>query len=129
MRDTPEPRRILIIENDDSMARLLASALRTACHRVTVCEDGRSGLAAALEGGTELVILDLMLDDPREGERVYARLTSDSRTADVPILVCTVHEPATVRRRLGGSPEHLLHKPFSIPSLLAMTRRVLGADA
>lgn len=96
---------------------------------MTVCADGRSGLAAALEGNNGLAILDLMLNDPREGEGVYARFTSDSRTAGVPIVVCAVHESATVRRKLGESPVNVLRKPFSIATLLAVTSRVLGAGA
>ena len=55
------PGRILIIEDDKSIAELERDYLELNGFEVTICEDGTKGLEEALGGGYDLILLDLML--------------------------------------------------------------------
>ena len=63
--------RILVIEDERTLAGFIDQSLRAEGHAVTVCNDGDSGEAAALTGDYALVVLDLTL--PRQGRSGRAR--------------------------------------------------------
>ena len=53
--------RILVVEDERTLAGFIEQSLRAEGYAVTVCHDGESGEAAALTGDYALVLLDLML--------------------------------------------------------------------
>ena len=110
-------KRVLIIEDDTDISDLLAMHIRDLDCEVEQAGDGRTGLARALGGKLDLVVLDLMLPD-LDGVEVCRRL----RAAEgyVPILMLTARD-TEVDRVLGleiGADDYLT-KPFSLRELLA----------
>jgi PleD family two-component response regulator len=61
LRSMPNPRRIMIIEDDPDIARMLELNLRNEGFSVTVAHDGESGLAGLARTRYDLLVLDLML--------------------------------------------------------------------
>jgi two-component system OmpR family response regulator len=112
--------RVLVVEDDEAMARLLARVLRAAGFAVTVALDGRAGLAHAAGGVFELVLLDLGLPDI-DGMTVLARMTADA--PDQPVLVVSglADGPTKVRCLELGACDYLT-KPFAVAELLARVR-------
>ena len=75
--------RVLVIDDEDSARRAIAQGLRAAGAEVLEAADGEAGLASALGGGVDLVVLDLRLPG-MDGETVLATLR---RSSVVPVIV------------------------------------------
>jgi two-component system OmpR family response regulator len=123
--------RILIVEDEAKLARLIARVLREEGYAAETTEDGRSGFARALEGDFDLLILDWMLPD-RSGVQIVRGL----RAADisVPVLMLTARDQVEDRvEGLDAGADDYLSKPFAFPELLArvraLTRRSQGEVA
>ena len=116
------PSKILVVEDDPGLARMMKLYLERDGHRVTVVSDGISGLRAAREMGPHLIVLDLML--PKlDGMEVCRTLREES---DVPIIMTTAR--VTEEDRLAGldlGADDYITKPFSPRELAARVRAVL----
>ena len=111
--------RILLIEDDERLARLTTRYLESHGLSVVWIDDGRRGLTEALARPYDLVLLDLMLPG-MDGMEVCRQLRT--RT-DVPIIVLTARGEE-VDRVIGleGGADDYVGKPFSSRELLARIR-------
>jgi DNA-binding response OmpR family regulator len=109
---------ILIVEDDEKIARVLQLELEHEGFRVEICNDGASAIERALKG-PDLIVLDLLL--PRiDGLEVCRRVR---RHSSVPIIMLTAKD--AVPDRIAGldtGANDYLTKPFSIEELLARIR-------
>lgn len=113
-----QPHRILVIEDDAAISRVLQLELEHEHYEVDVARDGLAGLEKALKE-PDLVILDLML--PRmDGLEVCKRIRAKST---VPIIMLTAKD--RVPDRVAGldlGADDYVTKPFSTEELLARVR-------
>jgi len=116
--ETARAYRILVVEDDAQIARVLRLELEHEGYVVDSATDGLSGLEKALKE-PDLVILDVML--PKlDGLEVLARVRAKSR---VPVIVLTAKDRVADRvGGLDGGADDYLTKPFSIEELLARVR-------
>ncbi|HEY2959081.1 MAG TPA: response regulator transcription factor [Actinomycetota bacterium] len=115
-------RKILVVEDEAKIARLVADYLRHAGFEVTVAGDGEVALASARRAKPDLVVLDLGLPG-RDGLDVARTLR---RTSGVPIVMLTARGDETDRivgLELGA--DDYVVKPFSPKELVARVRAVL----
>jgi two-component system, OmpR family, response regulator MprA len=128
--------RILVVDDDRNLLRMLRRSLAFAGYTVTTAEDGREALGLILEHEHELdlVVLDVMLPEPLDGFEVARRLRSGG--SDVPILMLTARDqlPDKVAGFASGADDYL-PKPFAFEELLARvgallrrTRRAAGEE-
>ncbi|MEM6290796.1 MAG: response regulator transcription factor [Myxococcota bacterium] len=114
--------RILLIEDDERLAEVTAEYLRDHESDVEIASDGEAGLARALAGEHDIVLLDLML--PKlDGIGVCTQLRAQS---NVPVIMLTAkgdEVDRVVGLELGA--DDYLPKPFSPRELLARIRAVL----
>ncbi len=120
--DAPDKqRRIVVVEDDAAIARVLQLELRHEGYHVELAQNGVEGLELALKE-PDLVILDLML--PRmDGMEVCRRIRAKSR---VPIIMLTAKD--RVPDRVAGldiGANDYLTKPFATEELLARVRAQL----
>jgi DNA-binding response OmpR family regulator len=117
--------RILVIEDERTLARFVEQSLRAEGHAVTVKHDGPSGEAAALTGDYALVLLDLTLPG-RDGLDVLRGIRA--RMPDLPVIVLTAR--GAVEQRVEGldrGADDYVTKPFAFEELLARVRAQLRA--
>jgi DNA-binding response OmpR family regulator len=115
-----EPRKVLVIEDEESIREALADALRSEGYAVLVAGDGPTGLALGLRDDPDLVVLDLMLPG-MDGFEVLRRLRADD--VETPVLVLTARglEQDRVRGLDLGADDYVV-KPFALGELLARIR-------
>ncbi|QZY56399.1 response regulator transcription factor [Crassaminicella profunda] len=114
--------RILIIEDEEKIARFVELELKYEEYEVAIKHDGREGLKEIEERDYDLVILDIMLPGIN-GMEVCRRVR---RFSDVPIIMLTAKdqvEDKVMGLDLGA--HDYLTKPFAIEELLARIRGVL----
>jgi DNA-binding response OmpR family regulator len=119
-------RRILLVEDDPSLALVLEDAFRDEGHSVVTLADGRAACERILAEEFDLVVLDLMLPG-MDGFEVLRRARGAGR--EVPVLVLTARgrEADRVRGLDLGADDYVV-KPFSLNELLARARaRLRGA--
>jgi len=103
---------VLIVDDDADIRPMLRATLTKLGHTPTLASNGEEGLAAALIGQFDAIVLDLMMPD-LDGYEVTRRLRTNPRTKDVPILVLTARtQPADHQSALSAGADDYLAKPF-----------------
>jgi two-component system response regulator MprA len=114
--------RILIIEDDEGIVRVLRRALSYEGYTVDTALDGENGLHIARDHHPDLVILDLMLPG-MDGIEVCQRLRT---TGNIPILMLTAKDALQDRvQGLDAGADDYMTKPFELDELLARIRALL----
>ncbi|TAH38608.1 MAG: sigma-54-dependent Fis family transcriptional regulator [Planctomycetota bacterium] len=113
---------ILLVEDDRTLAEVLADALRDAGHGVTVLVDGAAALAWLSEDRCDLVVTDVRLPGA-DGLKLLERARAKDPPADVLVMTgyATVEQAVAAMR--GGAVTYL-QKPFPVEALLEHVRRV-----
>ena len=118
--------RILIVEDEEKLARMVELELNYEGYQVVKALDGRTGLEQALTGTFDLVLLDIMLP-ALNGMEVLRRLRKES---NVPVIMLTARD--TVMDKVSGldaGADDYITKPFAIEELLARIRAALRNKA
>ena len=118
----PAPARILVIEDDPTVAEVVARYLQREGYSVGIEDDGVAGLARALADPPDLVVLDLMLPG-LSGLEICRKLREQ---APVPVIMLTARS-SEVDRVTGleiGADDYVA-KPFSPRELTARVKAVL----
>ncbi len=114
--------RILIVDDDEELSSLLTELLSREGYRVDTVSDGSRGVAAALSGGYDLLVLDVMLP----GLGGFEILTRVRRETRMPVLMLTARgedEDRIIGLDLGA--DDYLPKPFNTRELIARIRAIL----
>ena len=114
--------KILIIEDEEKIARFVELELGYEGYTTTKAFDGRTGLELAETGEFDLVLLDVMLPQ-LSGMEVLRRLR---RTSSVPIIMLTARDSVMDKvSGLDSGASDYITKPFAIEELLARIRTAL----
>ncbi|WP_300010515.1 response regulator transcription factor [Pseudonocardia sp.] len=115
--------RVLVVDDESTLAELLSMALRYEGWEVRTAADGSSAVRAAREFRPDAVVLDIMLPD-FDGLEVLRRMRAE--TPDVPVLFLTARD--AVEDRVAGltaGGDDYVTKPFSLEELVARLRGLL----
>ncbi len=118
--------RILIIEDEEKLARFVELELGYEGYLVTKAFDGRTGLELAETGEFDLVLLDIMLPQI-SGMEVLRRIR---RKSSLPVIMLTARD--SIEDKVSGldaGADDYLTKPFAIEELLARIRTTLRKKA
>ena len=117
------PRRVLLVEDDDALARDVVEALATHGLRVTWSASGPDGLDRAMSGGYDVLVLDRLLPG-LDGLALLERLRAEA--VRTPVLVLTAL--SAMDDRVGGlkaGGDDYLAKPFAMAELVARVEALL----
>jgi two-component system OmpR family response regulator len=119
--------RILIVEDEQKMARVLRRGLEEEGYAVDIANDGVDGLHMATENDYDGVVLDVMLP-ALDGIEVCRQMRERGRWA--PVLMLTARDGVSDRvRGLDVGADDYLVKPFSFDELVARLRALLRRGA
>lgn len=114
--------RILIIEDEEKIARFVELELKHEGNEVEKAFDGREGLEKALSGCYDLILLDVMLPG-LNGLEVLRRLRMEK---DTPVIMLTARDAVMDKvSGLDAGADDYITKPFAIEELLARIRVAL----
>jgi two-component system, OmpR family, phosphate regulon response regulator PhoB len=117
--------KVLIVEDEESLALVLQYNLEAEGFRVAVSRRGDEAEVAISEDPPDLIILDWMLPG-LSGIELCRRLRSGKSARSIPILILTARgeEQDRIRGLTVGADDYVV-KPFSVPELLARVRAIL----
>ncbi|MDF2961351.1 MAG: arlR [Paenibacillus sp.] len=118
---------ILVVEDEDKIARVLQLELEHEGYAPQLAKDGRQGLDMALSRDWDLILLDIMLPE-LNGLEVLRRLRQNG--CQTPVILLTARD--TVPDRVSGLDQganDYVSKPFAIEELLARIRNLLRMAA
>ena len=111
---------ILVVEDERNLADAIVHILEGASYHAEACYDGRAGLRAALAGGYDAVVLDIMLPG-MDGLEVVHELRRHG--SSVPVLLLTARTATQDKvEGLDSGADDYMTKPFEAPELLARLR-------
>ncbi len=111
---------ILVVEDERRLAQVVRKVLEEEGHTVDVAHDGEDGLAMAMDGSHDVILLDILLPGI-DGIEVCQRLRAGR--VDTPILLLTAMNAVDDRvRGLDAGADDYLPKPFAFQELLARLR-------
>jgi len=117
-------KKILIIEDDNSIAEIVRDFLEISGYAATIKADGLEGLKEALTGGYDMILLDLQLPS-LDGFEICKKVRE--KGIIVPILMATAKvEDVDKIRGLGLGADDYISKPFSLPELVARVKANLA---
>jgi two-component system, OmpR family, response regulator len=115
--------RVLVVDDEESITELVATALRYEGLQVEVARSGRGALRAATSFRPHLIVLDVMLPD-LDGFEVQRRLAADRLRTPILFLTAREETEAKVHGLTMGADDYVT-KPFSLEELVARVHAVL----
>src|SRR2546429_8582837 len=116
--------RVLVVDDEQSLRKVLAATLQREGYEVTVCGDGEEAIAALERDGADVVVTDLVM--PRmDGLTLLRKVVA--RHPDVPVIVVTAHgriDSAVEAMKAGAF--DFLAKPFDHGELRRSSPRRRG---
>lgn len=126
-RQPANPRRILIVEDNELNLKLLADLLEYQGYAITVTTLGEAAIDLAVQERPDLILLDIRLPD-MEGTEVAGRLKADPRTGAIPIIAVTAYAMQGDRGDiLASGCDAYVPKPIRIAEFLELVAGYLGS--
>jgi DNA-binding response OmpR family regulator len=122
-------KKILVVDDEPAIVKMLESRLRNRGYEVTVASDGKSCLKKAIEERPDLILLDIVMPE-LNGFEVTKRLKQNANTKDIPVIMLTVlAERSDVSKGLEEGARCFITKPFNAADLLLEIDAALSAGA
>jgi CheY-like chemotaxis protein len=124
IRLLPRRRRVLVLDDDPAMQRLVARILRSDGCRADVTGTGAEAIRKLAEADYDALLLDVML--PTEGAYTVIAHLRENRPEMLARVLLVTASPESVLRNLTSEVAGVVHKPFQPEQLTAALRKVLG---
>ena len=121
--------RILVVDDDPTVRRLLELQLDVEGHQVTTAADGRAALDSVEREAPDLLVLDVMMPE-LSGWDVLERLRADDRYSRLPVVLVTARDLPDDRQRARElAALAVLAKPHDVQQLLNLVDAVAAMRA
>jgi DNA-binding response OmpR family regulator len=119
------PRKILIVDDEMHLARIMQFTLEHAGYEVIPAFDGREALDSLEREAPDLVILDLMLPIV-DGYKICNIIKSEERFKGIPVIILSARDFDRQELDEPLNADLLMGKPFNTENLLKEISRLLG---
>ena len=119
--------KVLVIEDDVTVAENIEQGMRTAGHLCDICHDGEQGLYQAMTQEHDLIVLDIMLPSI-DGMGILDALRKEEILTPVLLLSAKSNVDDKVKGLRSGANDYLT-KPFAFEELLARAEGLAGRKA
>jgi DNA-binding response OmpR family regulator len=116
--------RVLVLDDDTSMQKLVSALLRKEGYRVDVFSGGNQAIASLADRQYDAMLLDVMT--PTEGGLTVIRHLRESQPDMLKRIVLVTASPDSVLRAVEGDVFAIVRKPFDADELISTIRRVLA---
>jgi CheY-like chemotaxis protein len=119
-------KKILVVDDQPTIRRLVEISLRSADRQILEAESGEQAIEIALEEKPDLIIMDLMMPGGMDGFEAVKILKGQAATRDCPVLVLTAKDQKAERQRAFeiGAGDYLA-KPFKLEMLMKKVENLL----
>ena len=117
--------KILVVEDDTSLSRVMATSLRKKGAEVEIASNGREGYEALAEKSFDLVLSDVQMPE-MDGLELLSKIRQKNPTLPVFLLV-TGQAQITEPEALGRGAAGLMQKPFKLSSLILKLEDLISA--
>jgi DNA-binding response OmpR family regulator len=114
--------RVLLLDDDPSMQRLVATLLKREGFRVDVFLTGREAIAAIDSEPYSVLLLDLMM--PHEGGITVIRHLESKNSDKLKRVIVLTGSPDSVIGTIRASVAGVVQKPFAVDELIGAVRRI-----
>lgn len=119
-------RRILVVDDEPHIRRVLEVILGSSGFDVVLASDGMQGLDNLSREPVDLILLDLMMPGAN-GLEILSKIRANPERANTPVIILTAKGQDTDREAaLAGGASDFLTKPFSPKKLIARIEEILG---
>lgn len=117
--------KVLVVEDDEAILRLIETSLTHEGYAVVTAMDGEAALVRCVEERPSVVILDVNL--PKlDGYTVAKRLKAVDSLRQIPIIFLTARDrPADIIAGIQAGARHYLTKPFNAADLVHKVKKIL----
>lgn len=116
--------RVLLLDDDAAIQRLVSLLLRQAGLRVDVVGKGNEAIEAIKKQSYDAILLDLMM--PHEGGMTVIGYLRDNTPGLLDRVIVLTATPTSVLKTIDGEVAEIVHKPFSPDALVASVKRVIA---
>ena len=125
----PEHARILVVDDDVALVRILETVLRNDGYQVDIAFDGREMVTKASAGTFDLVLTDIQMPN-LDGLSAAKELRADPRYRDTPFIVLTARtRQDDMAAAFAAGITDYIRKPFALPQVRARVRSWLARSA
>lgn len=118
---------ILLVEDNEMNRDMLSRRLERRGYQVALAVDGAQGVAAAIQGQPDLILMDMSLP-VLDGWEATRALKADAATAHIPVIALTAHAMSEDRdRALEAGCDDYDTKPVELARLIEKIEALLGA--
>jgi len=119
-------RRILIVEDEESLLKLESILLSSRGYQITGVKDGLAALKALAENSFDLVLLDIMMPGI-DGFEVCRRIRGNPQTREIPVVMLTAKKSAVDQAKgLEVGADAYITKPFKSIKIMDMIESLLA---
>jgi twitching motility two-component system response regulator PilH len=116
---------ILVVDDDESIIKLLRPILISSGYSVLTADTGEAGLQVAAAQHPDLIILDVILPGIK-GREVCKKLKENDKTKDIPVVFLTAKDsPEDIQAEMDAGAEAHLTKPVNAKSLIETIQKIL----
>ena len=124
--DPATPRKVLYIEDEPAVQRLVRFWLEDAGYEVVLAADGKQGLKAVRDESPDLVVTDALMPEIM-GDDLVVAMKTDPELRTIPVIMATAAaSPLRVKRMLELGCVDVIAKPMEEQSFIASVRKALG---
>ncbi len=120
-------KRVLVVDDEMHLARILQFTLKNAGYDVYLAYDGKEALDKISEVKPDLVILDLVLPLV-DGYKVCNTIKSNPTTHHIPVIILTARDLDTLQFDEEIMADEIMQKPFNTDRLLDEIDRLISGD-